>query len=229
MSDLYAFMNAVGETAVAWIRPDADRFQWTCQCQTTGTADTATAASLGLNEHRRTVHMLRLVLIVGPIASGKSTIANTLAARRRHDGRAVAVLDLDDVVDSIGGFASLTPDRLRQAQRALGHLVGFWLRRGVDVIAHGPFPQRAEMDTVLAAVPHGTCISRVLLTATYEAALERVTGDPDRALSRDPVFLRQSYQQWDKILPKLVGDFTYDTTTMSPGQIVEDLARVILE
>jgi polynucleotide 5'-kinase involved in rRNA processing len=49
-----------------------------------------------------------LTLIVGPIASGKSTIANLPASRRGQEDRDVTVLDLDDVVQSIGGFPGLT-------------------------------------------------------------------------------------------------------------------------
>jgi hypothetical protein len=79
-----------------------------------------------------------LVVIVGPIASGKSTVAGALGRRFMAAGRAVAVLDLDDVVDTIGGFGDLTPQRFRQAQVVHGQLVGAWLRQSFDVIAHGP-------------------------------------------------------------------------------------------
>ena len=37
-----------------------------------------------------------LVVIIGPIASGKSTVAEELGGQFRQAGRAVAVLDLDD-------------------------------------------------------------------------------------------------------------------------------------
>lgn len=47
--------------------------------------------------------MAGLVIIVGPIASGKSTVANGVATELRESGEAVAVVDLDDVVEMIGG------------------------------------------------------------------------------------------------------------------------------
>jgi hypothetical protein len=56
-----------------------------------------------------------LVIIVGPIASGKSTLAAKLGARLRTTGRPVAVVDIDDVIATIGGFAGLTPARFRLA------------------------------------------------------------------------------------------------------------------
>lgn len=57
------------------------------------------------------------MVIVGPIASGKSTVAGALGKRFRALGRTVAVLDLDDVVDTIGGFGDLLPEHFEQAQR----------------------------------------------------------------------------------------------------------------
>jgi hypothetical protein len=45
-----------------------------------------------------------LVVIIGPIASGKSRVADALGDRFREAGRAVAVFDLDDVVDTIGAI-----------------------------------------------------------------------------------------------------------------------------
>jgi hypothetical protein len=90
-----------------------------------------------------------LIVIVGPIASGKSTIACELGVRFRAADRPVAVLDLDHVVATVGGFAGITAERFRQAQVVYGDLVGSWLRRGFDVIAHGPFalgPDRAAFS-----------------------------------------------------------------------------------
>ena len=130
--------------------------------------------------------MTDLVVIIGPIASGKSTIASALDRRFRAAGRAAAVLDLDDVVDTIGGYGDLTAERFHQAQVVYGELVGAWLRQRVDVIAHGPFFERQEDEALLHAVPDGIEPRRVQLLASYEAALERVTGDPARGLMKDP-------------------------------------------
>src|SRR5918993_1193869 len=57
----------------------------------------------GASPVNNTAQVPELIAIVGPIASGKSTIAYELGSRFRAAGRAVAVLDLDDVVDTIGG------------------------------------------------------------------------------------------------------------------------------
>jgi hypothetical protein len=171
-----------------------------------------------------------LVVIVGPIASGKSTVADALGRRFREASRTVAVLDLDDVVDTIGGYADLTPAGFRQSQLIYGQLVGAWLRQSVDVIAHGPFLEPQEDAALLHAVPQGTNVRRVRLLATYETAVERVAGDPTRALSKDPAVLRHSYDRVESLLPKMPrSEWTFDTTTTSWQEIVAELATGLLD
>lgn len=171
----------------------------------------------------------RLILIVGPIASGKSTVARGLATRLREAGHNVAVLDLDDVVGTIGGFVDLTPKRFHQAHVVHRQLVGAWLGQGFDVITHGAFFEPGEIAPVLEAMTVGTRLRRVHLLATYEVALERVAADPDRELSRQPEVLRLAYDHAEALLPTLPpSDWTFDTTTTRSTQIVEHLAAVLL-
>jgi shikimate kinase len=170
-----------------------------------------------------------LVVIVGPIASGKSTIANALGRRFRGAGRPVAVLDLDDVVDTIGGFVDLTPDGWQRAQIVHGELVGAWLRQDFDVIAHGPFFDPQEEQALLHARPPEIEPRRVQLLTTYEVALERVTGDPRRKVSKDPEVLRRAYDRVESLLvaaPR--ADWTFDTTATSWQDIVDQLFTAIL-
>jgi shikimate kinase len=171
-----------------------------------------------------------LVVIVGPIASGKSTVADALGRRFREAGRAVAVLDLDDVVETIGGFVDLTAAHFQQSQIVYGELIGVWLRQGFDVIAHGPFFQRQENEALLHAVPQGIEARRVHLRATYEVALERVAADPTRGLSKDPTVLRHTYDRVESLLPAMPrSEWTFDTTTTSWQKVVNDLATAFLD
>jgi shikimate kinase len=166
-----------------------------------------------------------LVIIVGPIASGKSTLAARLATRLRAAGRPVAVVDVDDVVDTIGGFGGLTPARFRQAQRVHGTLVGTWLTQGLHVVAHGPFYDPDEIDALLHAVPDGIKGRWVHLHTTYQTALERVTNDPDRLLSKDPERLRRAYERADALRPTLpAAEWTFDTNDLSVDVITERVA-----
>jgi len=68
---------------------------------------------------------------------------------------------------------------------------------GADVvIAHGPFCSASETSALLRQVPAGIAVRRVMLLATYEVALERVTGDSSRGLSKDPKSLRTTYERF---------------------------------
>ena len=173
--------------------------------------------------------MAQLVIIVGPIASGKSTVAAGLAGRLRQAGRTVAVLDLDDVVDTVGGFVGLTDERFRQAQLVHGRLVGAWLRQDSDVIAPGPFFERHEREALVHDLPSGTRTQRVLLLSTYEVALGRVRREPERLLSRQPELLRVTYERVASLLPSMpTSDWTFDTATTPSEAIVDELAASVL-
>jgi hypothetical protein len=178
---------------------------------------------------RHTDFVPHLVVIVGPIASGKTTVADLLGGRLRDGGREVAVLDLDDAVEASGTWANLTPDRLRLVQLAYGKHVAAWLEQGFDVIAHGPLFEPLALEAVLDHVPCGTAISHVRLLATYEVALERVNADPDRQVSKDPGFLRMAYQRIEPLLDALpAARWTFDTTSMSSAEIVDELTAALL-
>lgn len=165
-----------------------------------------------------------LVVIVGPIASGKSTIAEALGRELRASGRRVAVLDLDDVVESIGGFVGLPPEHFHDAQLVFGQLVGNWLERGVDVIAHGPFVEPEENAALLHALPAGTRPVRVLLTTPFPVALERVSADPTRMLAEHPEVLESFHERFDQHLAAMPpADRTFDTSALDVRQIVEQL------
>lgn len=170
-----------------------------------------------------------LVVIVGPIASGKSTVAAALGRRFREAGRAVALLDLDDHVETIGGFVDLPPARFEQAQVVFGTLVGAWLAEGVDVVAHGPFFQRREDEALLHAVPAGIVPRRVRLHCTLEVALQRVEADPDRMLSAFPGVLKETYGRVEQLVPAMPpSEWVFDTTKTDAQAITDHLAGELL-
>jgi thymidylate kinase len=171
-----------------------------------------------------------LVVIVGPIASGKSTVAASLGASLRRNGRHVAVLDLDDVVDSVGGFADLTPEHFHRAQVVFGQLVRCWLDQDVDVVAHGPFVSSDEDAVLVQALPPGIRPRRVLLTTTRRVAFERVAADPERQLSKFPDVLDAMYERFEELLPSMApAEWTFDTTAVDAERIVEQLGRALLD
>ena len=178
---------------------------------------------------RETEGVVQLVVIVGPVASGKSTVAHAPGERFRTSGRRVAVLDVDEVVETIGGFTDLSAARFQQAMFVFGELVGVWLAQGYDVIAHGPFFQLHEDEAILHAVPAGIEPRRVLLLSTLDAAFARVKGNPDRSLSTNPDLLNDTYERVAELLPTMLpSEWVFDTTTTAPQTIVDRIAETLL-
>jgi adenylylsulfate kinase-like enzyme len=132
-----------------------------------------------------------LIVITGPIASGKSTVAREVARELGLASLRADVIDLDLVHDmlvadgSAGGDASWG-----DARRAAAALASAFLADGLAVvIAEGSFNATGDRDTFEKSLGDGVEPRYVTLRVTYEEALRRVQGDPARGRSRDPAFL----------------------------------------
>jgi shikimate kinase len=174
--------------------------------------------------------MTQLVVITGPIASGKSVVSTALADRLRAAGLSVAVEDLDDTVATMDASSEELELTWNKAREVHGDLVGELLASGVDaVIAHGPFYSKSDNFSLMRQAPAGIAVRRVMLLATYDVALERVAGDSSRGLSKDPSFLRSTYERFDQLLPDIeVCEWTFDSTASSVVEIVTTISEALL-
>jgi hypothetical protein len=192
----------------------------------------------------RTVPML--VVVTGPIGSGKSTVCALLADRlvaapwqadargttplHHRRGQVVVGVDLDVVAEMVRAPGGLTDEHWELAHHVHGSLVGAWLRSPVDlVLAHGPIYTRAENEALMATVPTGTSVLRVLLLVSFATARLRVSADPTRGLSRDPEFLRSTYDRFASIRPTIEPcDLTVDTEKVPAESIAAEIVELIL-
>lgn len=174
----------------------------------------------------------RLVVVIGPIGAGKSTVSRLLAERLVAAGLLVATPDIDDVVAMAAGPPPTVPDRWARGRVVHGAVVGAWLRTGVDVvIAHGPACTPEETATLMADVPAGVATTRVLLAAPYDVALARIAADPDpgRVVSRDPDFLCDAHERFADALPSIPPcDRTFRTEHTTAAAIADALAADLL-
>lgn len=118
--------------------------------------------------------LAQLIVLMGPVASGKSTVSSHLAERLLESGRRAAVVDLDVVAECFVAPDQEWTDTWRRARVVHDVLVSSFRRCGVDfVIAHGSFFYAREPPVAPNGI-HDTSATRILLNATYEVALERV-------------------------------------------------------
>jgi hypothetical protein len=157
----------------------------------------------------------RLVVVVGPIAAGKSTLAAEVAQRLRGRGESVVVAGLDEVAE----MALPTLDDWAWAHEVHGRLVGAWLATPVQrVVAEGPATP-AELERLMRSVPADVGVVTVVLVTSYATALSRAAGDPGRGLSKDPDFLGRQHARFQRGLPHLVADLVLDSTDESAATL----------
>lgn len=154
----------------------------------------------------------RLLLIVGPIAAGKSTIARALTAALRDTGQQIALVELDTIAD----MARPTLPDWADVHRIFASVTAQWLEAGLDlVIAEGP-GSRQEVEKVRRSVPAGTSVVTVVLTSSFEIAISRALSDSSRGVSRDEEFLAQEYRRWADELPRIEHELLLDTGIAAP-------------
>jgi predicted kinase len=168
-----------------------------------------------------------LIVISGPIASGKSTTARLLARELGRSGTTAATIDLDVVCDMLEHKTAGERDAANwiHARRAAAHLARGFLADGVVVvIVEGDFlranDRAAFLEMVQSAKPRF-----VTLRISFETALRRVQTDPTRTLSRDPAFLRRHYEESEAALLDAPGtDLMLDTESLTADEAVGTIA-----
>ena len=159
-----------------------------------------------------------LVVVVGPIAAGKSTLAAEVGRRLRERGESVAVVGLDDVAR----MALPTLD-WAWAHEVHGQLVRAWLATPVGtVVAEGPSTP-AELDQLVRCVPGDVGVLTVVLSTPWAVALERAVQDPGRGISRDPDFLREDHDRFERSRAELAGDLALDGAGASPPTLAQQV------
>lgn len=170
-----------------------------------------------------------LVILTGPIAAGKSTVADLLAERCAADGRSVAAADLDEVAFAQHGTSDLG-SFWQRAGIAHTALVRGWLSAGIDVVvAHGPLFESGTYDSLAAMAGTEVRVHQILLLVPVEVALERVAADPDRppsALSRQPDFVRSASDAFAAQARPAAGR-VFDTAELTAAEIAGSLAEQI--
>ena len=171
----------------------------------------------------------RLLVISGPIAAGKSTVASALATAFRESGRSAAVVDLDRLYMMLDDRPPMSePAHAREARRAAAALTDHFVLDGMElVIVEGTFWTRSvreELTTRLTTLVHPVFVT---LHVSVDEALRRVQGDGDRRASRNPAFLRANHAAFGAVTP-IPTDTIIDSSS-SPVDAVSAAIMAVLE
>lgn len=164
--------------------------------------------------------MPRLVILTGPIAAGKNTTADALAAHLTASGRTVVIVDVDDVAQMVADPGAANVDLWFAAHEAHAALVGQWMRSAVDVvIAVGPIFSIEEQNALTRHLPPGTTPLWVLVDAPIEVTLARVQSDPTRGRSQEPTFHRHAHERFRALSGQIPADLSFDSSEQSADEI----------
>jgi adenylylsulfate kinase-like enzyme len=152
------------------------------------------------NDALRKDERVFVVVISGPIASGKSALSRAVATQLEEEhGAPAAVVDLDLVYEMLDVRSRPKDDeRLwAQARRVAGRLANAILAEGRSVVVEGgdlaTGAALAEFETELAK---GSDVWLVLLGVDLEIARQRTQSDESRGISRDRAFLKEHYARF---------------------------------
>jgi hypothetical protein len=172
--------------------------------------------------------MPELVVLTGPIAAGKNTVAEELTRLLTERGRTVVVADVDDVAAMVGAPGAAAAGLWFAAHEAHGALVGQWMRSAVDyVVVVGPIYSAAEQAALTRTVPAGATGVWVVVDAAVSVTLARAAADSGRGLSRDPEFHRAAHRRFRELQPMIPADEVFDSGELSAEQIAAAVADTL--
>jgi adenylylsulfate kinase-like enzyme len=172
--------------------------------------------------------MPQLVVLTGPIAAGKNTVAGRLAQLLTAHGRTVVVADVDDVAAMVGAPGAAEAGLWFAAHEAHGALVGEWMRSAVDyVVVVGPIYSLDEQAALTRTLPDDATTVWVVVDAPVAVTLARTQADPERGLSRDPEFHRAAHRRFRELLPLIPADTVFGSEKLNAEQIAAAIADTL--
>jgi adenylylsulfate kinase-like enzyme len=161
-----------------------------------------------------------VVVIGGPIASGKSALSRAVAAQLEEaEEVATAVIDLDLVYELLDPRRRTKDDAdlWAEARRVAGRLTTALLAESRCVVAEGEFASDQALREFVSELPGTADLRLVLLDVDLETALRRASADASRGLSKDATFLSRHYREFR---PEWVGHdvLRLDTTESTLGE-----------
>ena len=171
----------------------------------------------------------QLVVLTGPIASGKTTVAMEVASEARRRGQTAAAIDIDDLVGMIADWGSVTPDDWLIAREVAAQIAEtLFLHEIETVIINGPFFSEAERQHLLKGFAIEPPTLFVMLRVSLAESMRRIRENPTgRVLTLAPAFVEKIYAtiDWDNLPAQ---DVDLDTDGLSLDEVVAAVAEHLL-
>jgi hypothetical protein len=170
------------------------------------------------------IQRVLVIVIGGPIASGKSALSRAVA-HRFEEMLAVrgAVIDLDLVYEMLDAQRRPKDDPATWvlARRTAGRLTSTLLADGLFVVVEGDVVSDRALREFEAELPGDVLVRIVMLEVAFKIALERATADSGRGISKDPAFLAAHYEQFRADELDVRDPLRIDTTNVTVSQAAE--------
>jgi len=170
----------------------------------------------------------RLLVISGPIASGKSTVAGLLAAELRTDGHRPVVIDLDRVYMMLDDTSPMDDaNTWREARRGAAELTNQVIQDGLElVILEGTFWTESERTDYTNCLSTGLAPVFVTLCVAVDEVQRRVQQDTARRASRVPELLPRSHADF-AAAGTIAGDIVVHSTHLSIAEVTSSIRSVL--
>jgi len=171
-----------------------------------------------------------VVVITGPIASGKSTLGRAVAIEFSARGLDSAAVDLDLVYEMLDPRREPKTDQScwTEARRLAGKIAAGLLGQRQAVVVEGEFETKVQRANFCDELPSGLRASFVTLTLNFDEAWRRAMVDPTRGVSQDREFLAAHYRARGHAIPA-DGDLVLDTGDVSVAVAARSVADWVLE
>jgi len=138
-----------------------------------------------------------LIVVNGPIASGKTTIALALASWGRARELKAAAIEMDNVINIVRGTDWTKPwtaTDWRLARSLACAIIDRLCEQDAALVAlSGQFFDRHERRELLETLTSRPDIRFVTLETSLEETLRRCAGDDGRVLTKDAAFVSRIY------------------------------------
>lgn len=170
-----------------------------------------------------------VVVMTGPIASGKSTLGRAVAVELADRGSESAVVELDLVYEMLdpGRGSKTEAARWREARRLAGKIAAGLCGRRSSVVVEGEFATDEQRADFCDELPHEWHARFVTLTVDFDVAWRRTLADPTRGISKDKDFLEAHYHGFGNAR-RDDGDLVLDTGDVSISLAARSVADWLL-